>query len=138
MNPSRRRFLQQLTMLSGAVLFVPALARAEGTQDWVSVGPATAIKLNDFTRIVLPESAGKAVLFVTQKPDKTYLALSAVCTHKGCEVGWRKDDHQFLCPCHQGRFDAQGKNVGGPPRRPLSTWRTRVDDKGVLWVQPST
>lgn len=136
MNPSRRHFLQQLTVIGGAVLLAPVLARADANTVWVSIGPAADVKPGQFTRVVLPEANGKAVIFVTQAVDRTYLALSALCTHKGCEVKWETGGHQFLCPCHRGQFDAQGKNIGGPPRRPLPAWPTKTDDKGTLWVQP--
>lgn len=138
MNTSRRRFLQQLTVISGASLLVPMLAHAASDADWVNIGPAADIKPNNFTRVVLPDANGKAVLYVTQAIDKTYLALSAVCTHKGCEVAWKPDEHEFLCPCHRGQYDAQGKNIAGPPRRPLAVWPSKTDDKGTLWVQPPT
>ncbi|MER3425504.1 MAG: menaquinol-cytochrome C reductase, partial [Nitrospiraceae bacterium] len=26
---------------------------------------------------------------------------------------------QFICPCHQGVFDKTGRNIAGPPPRPL-------------------
>jgi cytochrome b6-f complex iron-sulfur subunit len=47
-------------------------------------------------------------------------ALSAVCTHLGCIVKWKKARRQFFCPCHGGRFDAEGRVLGGPAPRPLA------------------
>jgi Rieske Fe-S protein len=54
-------------------------------------------------------------------------ALSATCTHLGCQVRWEKEKRQFLCPCHGGVYDAQGRVVEGPPPRPLDTIDVRVD-----------
>ncbi len=48
-----------------------------------------------------------------------FIVLSAVCTHQGCSVDWDKATGSFLCPCHQGRYDAHGRVLGGPPPRPL-------------------
>jgi Rieske Fe-S protein len=47
------------------------------------------------------------------------LARSLLCTHQGCQVRWREEQNDYLCPCHAGRFDATGHPVAGPPREPL-------------------
>lgn len=49
-----------------------------------------------------------------------YRAFSAVCTHLGCVVKWKKGRRQFFCPCHGARFDLEGEVRGGPARRPLA------------------
>ncbi len=54
-------------------------------------------------------------------------ALSATCTHLGCQVRWEKEKKRFLCPCHGGVYDAQGRVLEGPPPRPLDTIAVRVD-----------
>jgi hypothetical protein len=33
---------------------------------------------------------------------------------------------RFVCPCHGGVYDFQGKVAGGPPVRPLDRFVTRV------------
>ncbi|NIQ97814.1 MAG: ubiquinol-cytochrome c reductase iron-sulfur subunit [Desulfuromonadales bacterium] len=50
-----------------------------------------------------------------------FLAFSAVCTHLGCIIQWQSDKGEFLCPCHAGRFSAQGEVLGGPPPKALET-----------------
>ncbi len=47
------------------------------------------------------------------------IALSAVCTHLGCIVQWHKESQEFICPCHAGRYSADGAVVSGPPPKPL-------------------
>lgn len=54
-------------------------------------------------------------------------ALSATCTHLGCQVRWDSATTRFRCPCHGGVFDAQGNVVEGPPPRPLDRVEARVD-----------
>jgi cytochrome b6-f complex iron-sulfur subunit len=54
--------------------------------------------------------------------DGTYRALSATCTHLGCTVQYRADLRQIWCPCHNGIYDLSGRNVSGPPPRPLDAF----------------
>lgn len=52
--------------------------------------------------------------------EDTYVAYSGVCTHLSCEVYWDKEEHELICPCHNGRFDpSSGDVIAGPPSRPL-------------------
>jgi nitrite reductase/ring-hydroxylating ferredoxin subunit len=57
-------------------------------------------------------------------------ALSATCTHLGCQVRWDGKAKQFGCPCHGGLYDAAGRVVEGPPPRPLASIEARIDDAG--------
>ena len=47
-------------------------------------------------------------------------ALSLWCTHMGCEVAWRESRERYVCPCHEGEYDASGHAVAGPPPRDLT------------------
>ena len=62
--------------------------------------------------------AGRPVLVVNT--SEGYRAFSAVCTHLGCVVKWKKGRRQFFCPCHGARFDLEGDVMGGPAPRPLA------------------
>ncbi len=44
-----------------------------------------------------------------------FVALSDVCPHLGCRVHWESANEEFVCPCHDGHFDATGAPVSGPP-----------------------
>jgi len=50
-------------------------------------------------------------------------AFSAVCTHLGCTVQYRKDFQHIWCACHNGHFDLNGRNIAGPPPTPLEEYQ---------------
>jgi cytochrome b6-f complex iron-sulfur subunit len=58
--------------------------------------------------------------------------FSATCSHLGCLVNYHKDKHEFVCPCHGGRYDLTGKNIAGPPPAPLTKLPTRSKDGMIL------
>jgi Rieske Fe-S protein len=53
-------------------------------------------------------------------------AFSAVCTHLACIVQYRSDISHIWCACHNGHFDLNGRNVEGPPPKPLEQYVVNV------------
>ena len=68
-----------------------------------------------------------------------FQAFSSTCPHLGCKVHWVSEEGQFLCPCHVGVFDAEGRAISGPPARAgqsLSAAPLIVDrDSGVVYLE---
>jgi Rieske Fe-S protein len=58
--------------------------------------------------------------------DGDYRAISGTCTHLSCTVQYRSDLHQIWCACHNGLYDLNGRNVSGPPPRPLEAYEVHV------------
>ena len=61
-----------------------------------------------------------------------FSAMSAVCTHLNCTVQYREDLHQIWCACHNGLYDLAGRNVSGPPPRPLEAFDVHVQGEDVI------
>lgn len=64
-------------------------------------------------------------------------ALSAVCPHLGCAVGWQAATRSFLCPCHDSAFAENGDTKGGPAKRGLDPLPVDVVDGRLrlTWVR---
>ena len=74
----------------------------------------------------------KQLVYVKLNGDDVF-ALSATCSHLGCNVNYDEQSGQFKCPCHAGIYDAGGKNISGPPPKPLTRLEARIAD-GKLMV----
>ena len=59
-------------------------------------------------------------------------AFSAVCTHLNCTVQYRADVSHIWCACHNGHYDLNGKNVEGPPPRPLDGFVVNVRGNQIV------
>lgn len=70
-------------------------------------------------------------LFVRRGRDGVE-AIHGRCTHAGCSVAL--EDGAFACPCHGGRYDTEGRNIAGPPPRPLERARVEPIDRGAVRV----
>lgn len=67
-----------------------------------------------------------------QTSSGEFRAMSAVCTHLGCTVQYRGDLHQVWCACHNGMYDINGRNISGPPPRPLEALEVQVRGDEIL------
>jgi Rieske Fe-S protein len=93
----------------------------------------TAAKVNELKR-----NSGKIFQFgskpalLIRTADNEYRALSAVCTHLSCTVQYREDWHQVWCACHNGLYDLAGRNISGPPPRPLEEFEVHVQGEDIV------
>ena len=53
-------------------------------------------------------------------------AFSARCTHLNCTVQYDPAARNIVSACHGGEFDLNGKNVAGPPPKPLPSYSVNV------------
>jgi Rieske Fe-S protein len=59
-----------------------------------------------------------------------FVAISAACTHTGCEIsGWHCETFELECPCHGSRFDAldAARVVNGPATKPLAYLPIKIE-----------
>jgi nitrite reductase/ring-hydroxylating ferredoxin subunit len=105
-----------LKTAAGAGLALLLAGRVEAAADqWVAVGKTEMFVKNQPQRVTVP---GGGVLYVTRTDAQTLRAVSAKCTHHGCELRWTAAAAQLQCPCHGAAFASTGKNIHGTQRKP--------------------
>jgi menaquinol-cytochrome c reductase iron-sulfur subunit len=122
-----------LAALLGTFALRPA--RTAARERWTRASAVTDLKPNVPVPKVLAVSRvdgwyrarARETVFLVWDGDSTVKALSATCTHLGCQVQWDSAKKKFLCPCHGGVYDATGQVVSGPPPAPLTVLETHVD-----------
>jgi len=67
-----------------------------------------------------------------KKDDGSYLAFVGVCTHLDCNVSYLEDQRKFFCACHDGWYDENGLNIGGPPPQPLRRLIVSIDGEDLI------
>ncbi|HEX8157254.1 MAG TPA: Rieske 2Fe-2S domain-containing protein [Solirubrobacteraceae bacterium] len=157
---TRRRFMTGTAHTAGAVaaaaFTLPAIGVAVGPmfekkeQRWEAVGPVADFPDDTYiprTLTIEPGigDVGKSTVYIrkyntkidTQPKDEynDFIAVSTRCMHLGCPARFVAASSRFICPCHGGVYDFQGKVAGGPPVRPLDRFYTRVRN-GMVEVGP--
>lgn len=131
-EPGRRRVIEILLgggLLASLASFLypvlrylvpPAVADLGG--DEIVAAKLTELKANSAKIFRFGSRPGLLIM----NSDGTYRALSATCTHLACTVQYRSDLRQIWCACHNGIYDLNGRNVSGPPPRPLDVFDVHV------------
>jgi Rieske Fe-S protein len=150
---TRRRFMTLSAHGAGAIaasaFLLPAVGFAVGPifeehkLGWQDVGAEDEFVANTYVpkTITIVDGigeAGKSTVYVRKRDPKIdvpppkgfeyeqYIAISTRCMHLGCPVRYVDAAQRFICPCHGGVYDFQGKVSGGPPVRPLDRFYTRT------------
>jgi menaquinol-cytochrome c reductase iron-sulfur subunit len=134
---------QALGGVAGAAVALPAIGFAiapifhRGKERWEAVGRVGDFNADTYKQVVFTlvpgiGEAGKTTAFVRrgtkklQEDPEVFIAISSRCAHVGCPVRFVQASGNFICPCHGGVYDFEGKRIGGPPVRPLDRFQTRI------------
>jgi menaquinol-cytochrome c reductase iron-sulfur subunit len=146
---SRRQFLSTLSVLLGifgasivgipivGFIFSPLIKKV--TQVWRAVGPVDSFKIGSTVHVAYEDSsplpwagvAAKSAAWLRRDGETEFTAFSVNCTHLGCPVRWLPDADLFMCPCHGGVYNNQGKVVAGPPPKSLYKYPVRINNGQV-------
>ena len=109
----------------------------EPEEMWEPVGSPDDFPSDGYRQAVITIVAGvgdtgKSTVYIRRgstdldEDPNEFIAISTRCAHLGCPVRFVKAAGNFICPCHGGVYDFEGKVIGGPPVRPLDRFQTRV------------
>jgi cytochrome b6-f complex iron-sulfur subunit len=69
---------------------------------------------------------GAVPVILIRVAENDFRAFAATCTHLDCIVEYQKDERRIWCNCHNGEYDLSGRNVSGPPPKPLETFSVHL------------
>ncbi len=125
-EPTRREFVDHMLAVAlGATAVaaaVPALAYIVPPEGGEAQEASVVLP---FAAEELAPNSGRIFRFgnepgmVLRTPAGELRAFAARCTHLSCIVQYAPEQQRIACACHGGWFDLAGRNVAGPPPRPL-------------------
>src|ERR1043165_2438641 len=137
-SPGRRRFLDFLLGTGafatlGAVFypvfkFITPPQVIEAAQNSVVAAKVSELAANPVNILSFDSKPG----IIVKTASGELKAFSAVCTHLECIVQYSPEKKQIWCACHHGQYDLTGKNVGGPPPRPLEEYTAKVQGSDIV------
>lgn len=151
-NNSRRRFLEKVTLLLSSLLTlgmaIPLLGsilspglRRKPPSEWRAIGEIEQFPEGEIVSAELQSSRKDGWMVTTYKETlwvkrlgQKVVVFSSLCTHAGCRVTWSRQKKRFLCPCHGGQYDSEGRVVAGPPPQPLQQYQVKLEE-GQVWVK---
>jgi cytochrome b6-f complex iron-sulfur subunit len=93
----------------------------EATTNQVEAGSVSDPELLQKGFKIVRFGADPVILLRLSETD--YRAFEATCTHLACTVEYQPGENRLFCNCHNGVFDLTGRNVSGPPPKPLESYR---------------
>lgn len=125
------------SLMAGYPIYRYLLPKAGDGEARTKVDSVTLGSVND-----IPVGTGKNFRFgstpaiITHTKDGEFHAFKAICTHLGCTVQFREDKDLIWCACHGGCYDAEsGKNIAGPPPKPLDPLKVSLVDGKIVVSQ---
>ncbi len=137
-NPSRRRFVNWFlgtsTGAMAASVVYPVLRFLsppqipEAATHQVEAGSTHDPELLEKGFKIIRFGAEPVILIRASATD--FRAFAATCTHLDCIVEYRPGEKKIWCNCHDGVYDLSGRNVAGPPPKPLESYVVHMVSKG--------
>ncbi|MGA7160292.1 MAG: Rieske (2Fe-2S) protein [Bacteroidota bacterium] len=116
------------TVLYPVLSYLKPPSQAEAEVSSVKVGKLSDIEKDSGTIVKF----GSKPVILLRLASGELRAFSATCTHLECTVQYRKDFGLIWCACHNGKYDVNGRNVSGPPPRPLDEYKVNIQGEEVF------
>lgn len=145
LTDSRRKFLEKagasVVLATLGAAFFTSCSSTEDTDPTVVVPPGNSgsgitiagstISINLAIQTALNTSGNwlliEAAKTLVANVGGSFIALTSVCTHSGCDRNWVFGANRFTCTCHGSVFDTTGRVLEGPANQPLTQFSTQVN-----------
>ncbi|MCX5969233.1 MAG: Rieske (2Fe-2S) protein [Cyanobacteria bacterium] len=116
---------------------LPQAPQAQESSDLTAlvrpVDVASLAQFNKTGQLLIRSSPLGPVLVIRDRATQQLKAVNPICPHRGCLVAWNGSTENFVCPCHQARFNASGRWIGGKAvNRPLASYTVTVSQGRIL------
>jgi nitrite reductase/ring-hydroxylating ferredoxin subunit len=144
-NPARRKLLAHCAEACVLAAVAPLLSACASLATW-NVRPIDGrleLALAQHPELSGPQGALRVLpsghpdpIYVLAQRDGSFIALSPICTHRGCTVDVQGD--RLICPCHGSTYDRTGRVLRGPAERALAQYPVQLTARGVLVIDLRT
>jgi cytochrome b6-f complex iron-sulfur subunit len=142
---SRRSVLQGLGVTAIGALVLGGCQTSGTTLSTATsstCGGNTCIDTSNASNSALASAGGAMIVdmgadsvAVIRKSATEVVALSAICTHAGCEMDYDEPNQRMDCGCHGSQFALDGSVIQGPAQRPVKIYQASVNGN-VITVVP--
>ena len=71
-------------------------------------------------------------IIIIHSSENNFIALSKICTHEGCFVGYNHSSGQLPCPCHGSVFSTTGSVLNGPAPTSLKKYNVKKEGNTLI------
>ncbi len=128
----RKNFLKNFAVGGSVLLTAPVLLTA-CSDDTDDIMDNITVDLNNLDLDSVGDFDYSNDIIIIRNGENSYLALSKICTHQGCEVSYNHSSGELPCPCHGSKFSTTGSVITGPAETALKTYAVQKEgDKLIL------
>ncbi|MFT3701864.1 MAG: Rieske (2Fe-2S) protein [Agriterribacter sp.] len=132
----RRKFINNIGQVTAAVCTASFLAACSKSDDGMNNNGGnnggnarlTANLATELTSVGSSKTSGSVIVVrtATGNTPSSFVALSLICTHQQCTVGYDASDNDFKCPCHGSEYSITGAVTQGPATNALTKYAVAI------------
>jgi len=130
---NRRDLIRKVVSGGTVLIMVPTVLQSCSKDDEPTPGGGTpppagskiTIDLSAAENAALNTAGGSKIVqtvLVANTGNSAFIALTSICTHDGCTVGYDSVSNNIKCPCHGSSFTTSGSVITGPASSSLKAY----------------
>lgn len=133
----RRKFITEVGQATAAICSIGFIASCSKSNDSSTPEPPgggnaklTANLNSELTSVGSSKVNGNIIVVRTATGNvaSSFVALSLICTHQQCTVGYNAGNSDFECPCHGSKYSITGAVVQGPATAALTKYAITINN----------